>query len=426
MSAETAILRLFQVILWVIIHEKTLERKEVRSVLGLLSNLFSFKKSATFEDVDEKGSQNFESKNIALKEAALNKCVNYVARTVSKARFNIKVENERSSEQDQWWYWLNVRPNVNQTASYFWQEVIKLLLTDGEVLLFVDNSQLYYADSFSRKQDLASDIYTVSRVQSQSYDKEFLADDVVYLRSDNDSLRTYTEQLWKDYGDLLGRALNNQRTVNQLRFTIDMSKDRVRSLAQETADGEQANAKKNFLQRVSQRIREDEVVGIPISERSNYQEYTGRNGSKTYVNDIKSLRNQYIDEVAELLGIPTALIHGEMADNQKNYEQYLRVAVDPLVNKLVDGLSVAIFDQKESIAGASIKVTGIRNYNIFTISTQVDKLISSSFANVDELREEVGLEPLPDGLGQRYYMTKNYQETHTKGGEENDGAETNA
>lgn len=383
--------------------------------MGVL-DFFKFQRSPTFSEVDERETNEL-SKNIALKNAALAKVANYVGRGISKASFRIK--GTLTDNHKLWLYRLNVAPNPNQSASSFFSEIGKLLISEGEALVVVIDGFLYLAESYSKeKSDLKGNVYRVVTVQGNTVDKAFKSDEVILLQNENDSLKVFTEQLWSDYGELLGRIINRQKTANQIRFTMGLPKDRLREKAQELADGgaQKKSPQQKFFERVVNRIKTDSVVAIPVNEGTSYNEFSNRYSSKaSFVDDIKQIKNQYIDEVAEMVGIPTALIHGETADNQKNHEQVIETVFEPIIRKIIDGLHRAIFTEEEYLAGYYVKAIGLHKRDLFDIATSGDKLIAAGIAVADEIREEIGLAPLPDGAGQKLYITKNYEEYGEKG-----------
>ena len=376
------------------------------------TDLFNFKKAATFES-DANGSESELSENIALRDGALRKIAGYVGRTLSKAHFVVK----GSLLEKDWEYLLNVRPNPNQTAAEFWQEVGFSLINDGEALLVVYKTNLYIAENFSKEKNLQGDIYKVTNIQGVTFDGVFQTDKVIYIKNSNEALSTYSASLWTDYGELLGRLINRQKTANQIRFTLAMPTTKLQDRAQESADGQKPDdPKKRFINRVTNLIKTSSVVAIPLQKDSGYQEYSNKYSSKaSFVDDIKNVKNQYVDDLCELIGFPVGLIHSDTADNSNNYEQFLEAVMEPLVAPIIDALHFGIFTEDESKNGAIVRVTGLRKRDIFDVATPIDKLIASGFANVDELREEFGLKPLPNGLGQRYYLTKNYEELGEKG-----------
>ncbi|HFU4218401.1 TPA: phage portal protein [Streptococcus suis] len=389
--------------------------------MGILDAFkFKFNKSPTLSESFENDELLKEiSTNLALKASALNKVTNYIARTFSKAKFVIKGDLDENKKS--WLYRLNVQPNPNQSSSEFLVEIAKNLISEGEVLIVTYKGFIYLAEKFSKKDNkLVGNKYTVATIQGVTLDKTFSSDDVIYLRTENENLQNYSEQLWVDYGELLGRLINRQKTANQIRFTLGLPKDRVREKAQEAVDSgakDAPSSNQRFFERVVERIKKDSVVAIPLNKDGSYNEFSNRYSSKaSFVDDIKQVKNQYVDELCEILGIPSALIHGELADNHKNHEQMIEVVIEPMMRKLLDGLQVAIFTQEEYLDGQTIKATGLMRKDLFDIATSGDKLIAAGLAMADEIREEIGLGPLPNGLGQRLYITKNYLELREEGG----------
>lgn len=387
---------------------------------------FKFQRSPTFSDADD-GDTSELSKNISLKYGALNKVSNYVGRGVSKAKFVLKGPDAQRFSY--WLYKLNVEPNPNQTASQFLGEIGKTMIEDGEVLIVAYKENLYVADSYIKEEEsLEGNRYHVTSIQGMIVDKVFDSDKFILLKNENDSLNSYLEKLWADYGELLGRVINRQKTANQIRFTFTQPKNKIREMAQEAADGEykKESNQQRFFNRVIKKIKTDSVVGIPLGDKNSYAEFSSKGtGRVTFIDDIDGLLTQYVDDVCQVVGLSPALLHGEMADNQKNYEMAIEVVFEPILQKLVDGLQRAIFSEEEYQKGNRVKVTGLHQYNLFDIATSGDKLIAAGLAMADEIREEIGLEPLPNGLGQRLYITKNYLEMRVEGGTKEDESNRN-
>lgn len=386
-------------------------------------DIFQFKRAPTYSDSDNDTSE--LSKNTSLKSGALNKVSNFVGRGVSKAKFVLKGPN--ADKYKDWLYALNVKPNPNQTSSVFLAEIGKTLIEEGEVLIFVRNGSLFIADSYSvEEKSLDGHRYRVSTSQGLTVDEVFKHDEIILLKNENDNLNSFVEKLWEDWGELLGRLINRQKTANQIRFTLKMPKDRLREKAQEFSDGGAKNkesSQKKFFNRVVDRIKNDSVVAIPITGNDgDYNEYSNRYSSKaSFVEDIGAVKNQYVDEICEIIGIAPALIHGAVADNEKNQDMAIENVLEPILQKFVDGLQEAIFSDEEYAHGNRIKVVGLHQYNLFDIATSGDKLIAAGLAMADEIREEIGFEPLPNGLGKRLYITKNYLEMRVEGGTVDEG-----
>ena len=70
-----------------------------------------------------------------------------------------------------------------------------------------------------------------------------------------------------------------------------------------------------------------------------------------------------------------------------------------------------------------VDTTQIKHIDIFDISTAVDKLLSSGYASIDELRVLSGMLPLNTDWSRKHWMTKNYTEIAQAGGPDPPGGE---
>ncbi|MDN6722077.1 MAG: phage portal protein, partial [Staphylococcus equorum] len=137
--------------------------------------------------------------------------------------------------------------------------------------------------------------------------------------------------------------------------------------------------------------------------------------------NIQKVKKLFIDDVAKIIGIPPNLIHGDVSDLANAMEAYIDFCINPLISKIEDELNSKLFSENEFLNGKRIEVAGINKVDPIKNAEKVDKLISSSAAKQNEVREMLGLEPVEGG--DRFILTKNYKkegENTLKGGEEND------
>ncbi|MEK9194113.1 phage portal protein, partial [Staphylococcus aureus] len=86
--------------------------------MGLLSDLFkSNRKTAEQLGLSIVSA----SKKTHIKRLAINSCIELIAKTVSQVEFKIKDNNKYT--KDSMYYKLNVKPNINESATQFWQKV---------------------------------------------------------------------------------------------------------------------------------------------------------------------------------------------------------------------------------------------------------------------------------------------------------------
>lgn len=352
------------------------------------------------------------SKRVHMKRLAIDTCISFLARTISQSEFRVK--NGNTFEKDELYYRLNVRPNKNMTASTFWQTFIHKLLYENECLIIqADDGDLLIADTFEHKQyAVLEDIFTNVTVKDYEFKRSFKQNEVIHLRYSNEELGPLIDGLFEDYGDLFGRILNSQKRKNQIRGVVDVD-------ARAAVDEKSRNKLSEFINKMYNAFDSKDVAIIPQQPGFKYSEVSGGASSNASVDEINKVTNGFLDQVAMAIGIPVSLLHGDMADVEKQTKNYMFFTVSPLLKKIKEEADVKFFTQKEYLAGQCIDIRKASYQNIFDLATAVDKLISSGVFNGDEIRTETGYDITGEEIHKKYFMTKNYQESTEalKGGE---------
>ncbi len=357
---------------------------------------------------------------LGIKNAALESCVSYLARTVSKGKFVFK--NESSITDSKFDYALNMRPNPNQTASEFKVSMIKKLL-NGELLVIQDDDQFYIADNFVTNYSLDGNTYTGVTVNfsnskasnapnsgpyAQKYfNRTFIQGvDCFHLDNDNIGIKKYVDSLWDDYGKLFGILIANQLRVGQVRAKISIP------VNSKLEDNERKKLQQQYATTLYDKMMNDPVVFIPADDKakSSYDEISSSKSAtlQNQITDFWSLKKVFIGEVAGLLGIPPALVLGETANNSENLDLVIESAVIPLGNKLSEGFASILIKKSGYSVGNTLQMTGFKTINILDRADAIDKAGSSGVIKVNEVREAANLPPTEDG--DRFIMTKNYEE----------------
>ncbi|QQC73010.1 phage portal protein [Lactococcus garvieae] len=357
---------------------------------------------------------------LGMKNVALESCVTYLARLVSKGKFVFKNDNLIiDSEYD---YALNVKPNPNQTATEFKVSMIKKLL-NGELLVIKDEDKFFIADNFVTKHSLNGNTYTnvtinfsrdsvLSAPNSGPFKQDYFERiftqgvDCFHLNNDNIGINKYVDSLWDDYGRLFGKLITNQLRVGQLRAKVSIP---VNSKLEEA---EQKKVQREFATTLSNSLLNDPIVFIPDNGKSNsaYDEITASKSAtiQNQITDFGALKKIFISEVATLLGIPPALVLGETANNSENLELAIESAAIPLGNKLSEGFASLLIKESGYTVGKTIQMTGFKTINILDRADAIDKVGSSGVVKINEVREAAGLPAMADG--DKVIMTKNYEE----------------
>ncbi|WP_176544190.1 phage portal protein [Bacillus cereus] len=382
--------------------------------IGWLDGVLNRNKEVAFMfDVD----MFIDSANRAhMKRLAIDTCISFLARTISQSEFRVK--NGKEFEKNELYYRLNIRPNKNMTASTFWEKFIQKLVFDNECLVIqADDGDLLIADDFQHNEfAVFEDTFTNVIVKDYEFKRSFKQSEVIHLRYRNDKLSPLIDGLFADYGDLFGRILSSQKRKNQIRGTVDM--DMIGAKTQEQVDKLQ-----KFIDDMYQAIGKKDIAIVPQQKGIDYKEVYNGSSNGPSVEEINKVTNGFLSQVAMAMGIPTALLFGEMADVEKQTKNYMLFTVKPLLKKLSDEANMKFFEMNEYLEGKKVEIKPVSYQSIFDLATSIDKLISSSAFTGNEIRLEVGYEVSDDPNLNTHHITKNYTKlTESEGGENtNDG-----
>ncbi|WP_260399796.1 phage portal protein [Peribacillus simplex] len=354
------------------------------------------------------------SKKIHMKQLAIQTCINMIGRTISQSEFYVK--KDKKIVKDDMYYCLNVRPNPNMSASQFWQTVVHKLIYDNECLIIQsDTEDLIIADSFTRiEYALVDDSFKDVTIKDFTYSRTFKMSDVIYLEYSNKKLSTLFDGLYADYGELFGRIIEFQKRKGQIRGLVHV---------EATYDKDENTQKRlqAYINKIYKAFSDNPVAFVPQQKGFKLEELKNTAQFQS-VDEVNKVADGFLNQVAKALGIPISLLHGDMADVGKPTRNYMTFCIDPFLKKIKDELNAKLIDKKDYLAGQKMETKRVSNINMFDVATAVDKLRASGTFNGNELREALGEERVDDPIMDRYFITKNYQESSEalKGGEEDE------
>lgn len=355
------------------------------------------------------------SERVKMKQLAIQTCIGMISRVISQSEFRVKENGDY--KKDELYYRLNVRPGENMSAAHFWQTVIYKLIMDNECLIVQSDTQdLLIADDFNRVEyGIMGDLFKNVTVKNYTFKRAFEMRDVIYLEYGNEELSRIMDGVYADYGELIGRLLDFQKHKNQIRSTVSM--EDVSSKDPKTREKMQ-----KFLDDMYGSVRKNSFAIVPQQKGFEYEEHTSGAGSGQSVDEINKATNGFLDSIAKAMGIPTGLLHGELADVESQTRNFMTFCIDPLIAKIKDELDAKLIKKQEYLNGKCFDIKRVSYSNIFDVATAADKLRSAGLYNGNELREKLGDEKVDDPILDRYYITKNYTEDSSsdEGGEEDE------
>lgn len=384
-----------------------LQKKEV-SKIGFLNEVF--KRNSEIQSIYDVEYHYESSQRVYLKELALETCINFIARTISDNDVRFSKDNKRI--KNDWDYLLNVRPNTDQSASDFWQSLIYKLINDNEVLVVNVNDNLLIADSFYREEKaLYPDIFSNVVYKNYTFSDKFNMDEVIYLNYNNTKLTKYMDGLFTDYADVFTNVIDATKRAYQIRGIVDVE-------SAQSFNDEKNNHIKGYFEKLFDSFSTNSVAIVPQYKGTKYNEISDGTTSNLSIDESSKIKRTLTNDVAKILGIPSALVHGEMADLDKSMKAYIKFCINPLLKKIEDELNAKLFEKADIQSGYKVEVRGIQVSSVIENAEAVDKLLASGSFSRNQVREMFGYERVDDPELDKYILTKNYQTVDaSKGGE---------
>lgn len=350
------------------------------------------------------------TKRVYLKQTSIDKVVNYVARTMSTAKFIIKTPDGKGNDfTHDWEYKLNVRPNRNQNATEFWQKVFYKLLFDNEVLIIMsDDDQVLIADSFVKDDSISLYDYRFTDVVvgKYPYKRPFIRSEVLYLKYGNEQLSKMIDGLFEDYADLFNSLLKSVWRNGQIRGSVSINKTGTFADAKERTEQVQS-----YLNNMFKIFDTKETAYVMTPNGMDIEEFSNKgNSSNIPFSDLNSARYAMTAEVAELVGIPSNLVFGDKLELDQNKKLYKENVVNPLIKMLTDEMNGLMISQSDYQKGLRLTISNVLTTDVFELSTQIDKLVASGVFSPNDILEELGRDKVDDPMMDKHYITKNYTE----------------
>ncbi|MFJ7950769.1 phage portal protein [Lysinibacillus sp. NPDC096418] len=385
--------------------------------MSFLSKVFQRNKS-----LDSSYDFNFDGIEIEqrayLKSMALEICIGFIARTVAQSVFRISEDGKRV--YDDWDYLLNVRPNTDQSAADFWQRFAYRAIFDNEVLVIkTDSNDLLIADSFTRKEyAVLPDVFSDVTVKDYTFKRTFNMDEVIHITYNNEKLDKFMKGMFEDYTELFSRMIQTSMYSNQIRALAGME-------SSQDLSPEKLAKLQSFIDKMFNAFKTKAFAIVPKLKGFDYTELTnGANGGRS-IEDITKISDKAVEHVAQLLGIPVALVRGDMSEYETALKAYDKFCYSPFLKKISDELNNKTIEKEDYQNGRKIQVRGITMESPLDLLAKADKGVASGIINPDEGREMIGLEPTGLPEMQAYYITKNYEKAeHSKGGEKGNESKT--
>lgn len=355
-------------------------------------------------------------KHMHYKTLAMEASINLIAKTISRAEFQTFKKGKISKKTN--YYLLNVEANKNKSASLFWKEAIGKLLRNGEVMILIQNEQLYLADSFVRK-EFAFVENTYSEIKIGDYELSDIKreSEVVYLRDDNTGISTAVNGAYNDYSSLIASSLKGYSNSKSRKGTLEIPTSFAKTFKEE-------GALQKHIQVLMKDFMDSEKDAVfPESNGLKYEEIDKSKGSKS--NDSGRETKNFIDDVFDFIaisfGIPPSLLKGDTVDTKDAVNNFLTFCINPLAKLITDELNRKMYGKTEYLKNTYTKLdtSNIKVVDLRDIANSLELLTRTGSNTIDDNLRALGREPIGGDIGGMRFITKNLESVDEvlKGGE---------
>lgn len=335
-------------------------------------------------------------------ELAFYIAVSYYSESLSNCEF--KTFENGSEVKNELYYMLNVSPNPNQNAAQFKKKLIESYFYNTETLAipFVNHYRLYIADGFSREEKpLTEDIFSNISVGCENIAKEFKSSDVFYFEQENRDIRQLVNVMNGEYGKLVASAIEAYKRAHDEKYKL---------VLENIEAGNQTFAKQY------REVIKGQLETFLNSDRAVYPQFRGQvlermpNQDQATSDDIIHIRKEIFESVAQAFKIPLSMMYGNITNVNDIVKTFLTFGLDPVANIISTEFTRKMYPFDDWKNGNFIKVdtSQVNHVSILEVADKVDKAIGSGFASIDDMRLQVGWEPLDTDFSKAHFMTKNY------------------
>ena len=355
---------------------------------------------------------------VYVKELAIYSAVSLIANAISQSE--IKVYKNYVCVKDEDYFSLNIKPNPNESASHFWHKVIEKALRDERgALCFISGRNLYCADSFvlEQRRPFVGNLYSGVVIDDFQMDRKFTSDQVFIFKLENIQAKKLIDGLYADIGSIISTAMSAYKDTNAVKYKFKI--DSVQA-------GDEA-FNKEF-----ENILKEPLKKFIDGDAKLYVEYNGRtlekmksDGTSKSSDDTISLIEEMFKIVGKAFKIPESLMLGNITNMNDVVKSFLTFSVDPWAD-MIGQVLTGQYGYANWKNGNYFRVdtSTVNHVDIFDMADKIDKLISSAFASIDEVREKAGLDILNEDWSKNHLLTKNYEFINEKnkmiGGKDNE------
>lgn len=343
------------------------------------------------------------------RELALYIAISYIANTLSKCE--CKVYEKNKEVHNELYYALNISPNPNMSSSQFWNRVVNDYFRKGEALVVPYRDRLYVADGYQiEERAMHENLFHNISIEKVDIGRSYRASDVFYFRLDYVPAKALIDGASNAYTELLAAAMKAYKRDKGRKYKLAMENTKA-------GDKEFNALFESTIRRQLQTFMEHDNAVYPEFKGYTLTDVSPNNSfhANATGEDIFGLRKEIFDITSQALKIPSAMMYGNLTSIRDVMNVYLTICIDPLADMFSEELTRKQFDFASWGTGnyVSVDTSKISHLDILEVAEHAEKLVSCGVAQIDEVRERIGLPRYNDEFGAARFVTLNYRTAET-------------
>lgn len=357
-------------------------------------------------------------KKMKITQMAIEKAIGMISHAIAKSEFVVQGEDGRKKD-DLYWL-LNVRPNLNETATDFWIEVVQKLLKESEAVICIIGNRFYLADSFDTDNSVTRNriyrnVVISANGETMQLNKQFTSDQVIHLKAKNKKIYEFMKTVMSIHDDVVSAMENAIRLNNtpKFSFTIAGQMPVIRTL---NPDGtERKLTMDEFKNNIKTMLESNKIEVIQLNNGMSLDKIAI--DAAVTSEDIVKMSREIFEECAFAFDIPKSVFLGEITEKADSTNEFITYAVSWIVELIQDSLNAILVGKEDYLKGEKIWIdlTKFKHRDLVESAGNLDKLRAIGFS-FDEIREAIGYEALNDDFGKERVITKNYTDDLEGGG----------
>ena len=384
--------------------------------------MFGFSRKNADGSIDMLDVITSELRRLSASKLAFYRAVSLIEHAIARSEIILQKRGQ-GMVRDADYYRLNIRPNTNEDATYFWGQVTRRLLVEGECLIVPLGDGLYIGDSWSESDAVTrerrySSITLMTAGQMLTIQKSFRESDVMHIRYDNAKIRACLAALMAGYDETIDAVSAMLAMTNRPKFILSVrGMGSMGNVGLADASTGKLLTRDAYAKKLLEILQEDKSSILTLSEGIDLRQMEIKSSMSPA--ELQSLVDTVNKTTAQAFDIPWEVFSGSMTEKSDGSNEFITYAVAPVAQAITEALNSSFVGYDDYLAGerATVWLGAFAHRDLMDSASALDKLRGVGFS-LDELREAVGYVPLDTEFSQRRALTLNYS-TEDKNGNEN-------